>query len=68
MEPAAGVTPDLFWETMTAFQKSAALKAAVDLEIVTHIGAGKGSLRQIRSVEVCIRQQRAVEPRASCRN
>ena len=41
MQQAPGVTPELFWETMTAFQKSAALKAAVDLEIFTHIGAGK---------------------------
>ncbi|MFN6963976.1 MAG: SAM-dependent methyltransferase [Pyrinomonadaceae bacterium] len=34
------VTPQLFWDTMTAFQRSAALKAAVDLEIFTRIGEG----------------------------
>src|SRR5262245_30970206 len=40
MQQAPGVTPELFWDTMTAFQRSAALKAAVDLEIFTHIGSG----------------------------
>jgi cyclopropane fatty-acyl-phospholipid synthase-like methyltransferase len=41
MEPAAGVTPELFWDTMTAYQRSAVLKTAIDLEIFTRIGEGK---------------------------
>jgi cyclopropane fatty-acyl-phospholipid synthase-like methyltransferase len=44
---APDVTPDLFWETMTAFQKSAALKTAVDLEIFTTIGEGKSTAAEI---------------------
>jgi cyclopropane fatty-acyl-phospholipid synthase-like methyltransferase len=43
MQQAAQVTPELFWDTMVAYQRSAALKAAVDLEIFTHIGGGKGT-------------------------
>lgn len=44
---APEVSPDLFWQTMTAFQQSAALKAAVDLEIFTHIGAGNHTAADI---------------------
>ena len=44
---APEVTPDLFWQTMTAFQHSAALKTAVELEIFTHIGAGKHTAAEI---------------------
>jgi len=44
---APDVTPDLFWQTMTAFQVSAALKTAVELEIFTHIGSGKQTAAEI---------------------
>lgn len=37
----APVTPELFWDTMVAFQRSAALKSAIELEIFTAIGKGK---------------------------
>ncbi|HEV7699864.1 MAG TPA: class I SAM-dependent methyltransferase [Pyrinomonadaceae bacterium] len=46
-QPAPGVTPDLFWQTMTAFQVSAVLKAAVDLEIFTKIGEGNTTAAEI---------------------
>jgi cyclopropane fatty-acyl-phospholipid synthase-like methyltransferase len=46
---APGVTPELFWDTMTAFQRSAALKAAVDLEIFTKIGEGNSTAAEIAS-------------------
>ncbi|HEV7699780.1 MAG TPA: methyltransferase dimerization domain-containing protein, partial [Pyrinomonadaceae bacterium] len=46
-QPAPGVTPDLFWQTMTAFQASAVLKAAVDLEIFTKIGEGNTTAAEI---------------------
>jgi cyclopropane fatty-acyl-phospholipid synthase-like methyltransferase len=46
-QPAPGVTPELFWDTMTAFQRSAALKTAVELEVFTHIGAGKQTASEI---------------------
>ena len=40
MQQTAPVTPDLFWETMTGYQRSEALKAAVELEVFTKIGEG----------------------------
>ena len=44
---APEVSPDLFWQTMTAFQHSAALKTAVELDIFTHIGAGNHTAAEI---------------------
>jgi 2-polyprenyl-3-methyl-5-hydroxy-6-metoxy-1,4-benzoquinol methylase len=44
---APDVSPELFWNTMTAFQRSAALKTAVELEIFTHIGSGKTTAAEI---------------------
>ena len=32
--------PGLFWDYMTGFQKSAAIRAAVDHDVFTHVGAG----------------------------
>jgi cyclopropane fatty-acyl-phospholipid synthase-like methyltransferase len=46
-QPAPDVTPQLFWDTMTAFQRSAALKAAIDLEIFTRIGEGNHTASDI---------------------
>jgi len=46
---APEVTPDLFWETMVAFQRSAALKTAIDLEIFTKIGEGNSTAAEIAS-------------------
>jgi ubiquinone/menaquinone biosynthesis C-methylase UbiE len=40
MQQGPSVTPDLVWDAVTGFQRSAAIKAAIDLEIFTHIGAG----------------------------
>lgn len=45
--PTPGVTPDLFWETMTGFQRSAVLKTAVELEIFTKIGEGHSAAGDI---------------------
>ena len=44
---APEVSPELFWDTMTAFQQSAALKAAVDLEIFTKIGERQSTAAEI---------------------
>jgi len=46
-QPATEVSPQLFWDTMTAYQRTAALKAAVDLEIFTRIGEGNRSASEI---------------------
>src|SRR5579871_4867151 len=38
--PAAQPSPELIFDTLNAFQRSAALKAAIDLEVFTAIGDG----------------------------
>src|SRR2546430_681604 len=47
--PAAstGPSPQLFFETANAFQRSEALKAAVELELFTVIGEGKRTFEEI---------------------
>ena len=47
MQQTAPLTPDLFWETMTGYQRSEALKAAVELEVFTKIGEGHKTVRDI---------------------
>jgi len=44
---APDVTPELFWDTMTAFQRSAILKTAVELEIFTRIGEGNWTAAEV---------------------
>ena len=41
MQEAKSPTPERFWQVLTGFQMTAALKAAIELGIFTHIGAGK---------------------------
>lgn len=40
MSESTQPSPALFWDYMTGFQKSAAIRAAVDIGIFTHIAAG----------------------------
>ncbi|MEP7077168.1 MAG: methyltransferase dimerization domain-containing protein, partial [Acidobacteriota bacterium] len=49
MQQTTQVAPDLFWDTMVAFQRTAALKAAVDLAIFTNIAAGSTTTAAIAS-------------------
>ena len=42
-----GASPVKFYETMHAYQRTAALKAAIDLELFTAVGETTGSLREI---------------------
>lgn len=51
MQPNAMPSPDLLWETMTGFQRSAALKAAVELDVFTRIAEGNRSASEI--AEAC---------------
>jgi len=44
---APDVTPELFWDTMTAFQRSAILKTAVELEVFTRIGEGNSTAADV---------------------
>ena len=46
-QPAPNVTPELFWDTMTAYQRSAMIKTAVELEIFTRIGEGHSTAADI---------------------
>lgn len=43
----ASASPVKFFETMHAYQRTAALKAAIDLELFTAVGETSGSLREI---------------------
>lgn len=39
-QPAPDVSPELFWETVSGYQRTAAVKAAIELEIFTAIDSG----------------------------
>jgi 2-polyprenyl-3-methyl-5-hydroxy-6-metoxy-1,4-benzoquinol methylase len=58
MQQTAPLTPDLFWETITGFQRSAAMKAAVELEIFTKIAEGNKTAAAI--AEACGAAERGV--------
>ncbi len=47
MQQTAPVSPELFWETITAFQRSAAMKTAVELDIFTKIAEGSRTAQEI---------------------
>lgn len=40
-------SPDLIFDTITAYQKTAAMKAAVDLELFTHLAEGPATAAQV---------------------
>ena len=47
MQQTAQITPLLFFETATAFQRSAAIKSAVELDVFTKIGEGNQTARTL---------------------
>src|SRR5215216_5144518 len=47
MQQKEAPTPELFWRTLTAFQHTAALKAALDVDIFTAIADGVGTAAEI---------------------
>lgn len=51
-------SPILFFETVNAYQRSAAIKAAVELDVFTHIGAGKSTAREL--AEACETAERGM--------
>jgi hypothetical protein len=55
-EQTAHPSPGLFFDTITAYQRSAALKAAIDLEFFTAIGEGNATVPQI--AERCAASER----------
>lgn len=59
MQPTtAQPSPELFWDTITAFQRTAALKAAIELDIFTKIAEGKTSAQTI--AEACGASERGI--------
>lgn len=58
MQQTAPLTPELFFETATAFQRSAAMKAAVELDLFSKIGEGNHTAREI--AEACEASERGV--------
>ncbi|MGC1687236.1 MAG: methyltransferase dimerization domain-containing protein, partial [Candidatus Acidiferrales bacterium] len=40
-------TPDLIFETLNAYQRTSALKAAIELDVFTAIGEGAGTVAEI---------------------
>jgi SAM-dependent methyltransferase len=47
MTTDTAVTPDLYFDTIWAYQRSAALKSAIDLELFTKIGEGASTAHDI---------------------
>jgi ubiquinone/menaquinone biosynthesis C-methylase UbiE len=58
MQPDATLSPDLFWQTITAFQRSAAMKAAIELDVFTKIDEGNKTARAI--ADACDSAERGV--------
>lgn len=58
MQQTTPLNPEHFWETITGFQRSAALKSAVELEIFTKIAEGSKTARKI--AEACGASTRGV--------
>jgi SAM-dependent methyltransferase len=45
--PPAGPSPALFFDTINAFQRTEALRAAIELDLFTHVAAGRHTADQI---------------------
>src|ERR1044072_7466491 len=56
--PGPSVSPALFFDTINAYQQSAALKAAIDLDLFTAIAEGRESAQEI--AERCGASERGV--------
>lgn len=46
MQPTSP-SPALFFDTATAYQRTEALRAAVELDLFTHVAAGKRTAEQL---------------------
>jgi 2-polyprenyl-3-methyl-5-hydroxy-6-metoxy-1,4-benzoquinol methylase len=55
---AQGPSPALFFETINAYQRTEALRAAVELDVFTHVAEGRRSAREI--AEACGASPRGV--------
>lgn len=58
MKQTAQLTPEMFFETATAFQRSAAIKSAIDLDLFTRIAEGNRSAQEI--ARACSASERGI--------
>jgi ubiquinone/menaquinone biosynthesis C-methylase UbiE len=58
MQPDTQLSPELFWQTITAFQRSAAIKAGVELDVFTKIADGNKTAREI--ADACQAAERGI--------
>lgn len=58
MQQAPGVSPELFWDTISGYQRTAALKAAIELDVFTAIDSGNSTAGAIG--EACGSAERGV--------
>ena len=45
--PPPGPSPVLFFDTVNAFQRTEALRAAIELDLFTHVAAGKHTAAEV---------------------
>ena len=64
MQQTSPPTPQLFWETITGFQRSAAIKSAIELDIFTRIGEGNNTAQKI--ADACSASERGVRILCDC--
>jgi ubiquinone/menaquinone biosynthesis C-methylase UbiE len=58
MQQTSQPTPQLFWETITGFQRSAAMKSAIELDIFTRIAEGNNTAQML--ADACQASERGV--------
>lgn len=56
--PATQPTPAIIFETLNAYQRTAALKTAVELDVFTHIGEGRNDVKSL--AELCSAAERGI--------
>jgi 2-polyprenyl-3-methyl-5-hydroxy-6-metoxy-1,4-benzoquinol methylase len=58
MQENSPLTPQLFWETITGFQRSAAIKSAIELDVFTKIAEENKTAREI--ADACGASERGI--------
>jgi len=64
MQQSSPPTPQLFWETILGFQRSAAMKSAIELDLFTRIAEGNNSVQKI--ADACNASERGVRILCDC--
>lgn len=58
MQQTSEPSPQLFWETITGFQRSAAMKSAIELDVFTRVAEGNSTASKI--ADACNASERGV--------